>query len=385
MKARVNREAQDAQTETKEINRIQSPGKQYQPRFSRNRTRQEQERRRRTSPTPHQCQYCGYDHRKGDNCPAFGKRCRKCNKENHFSSVCRSAGTPRVDSQKQGTGQNHQSGRIKRTTEEDSSISSDDDYFVQAVTNSFQAKKITGTQKRKQTVTVRLNDVDIRMEPDSGAEVNLMDEHQFQALLHRTNEKPTLEQCQIKLNTLQHPLHVKGKFETIIRNQTCGKPATFVVVKGRINSPPLLSGKDTLIELGMLKLRPDGGLTSPNAMRIENDKPKTVKSTTNQPEQQEMDKIIAKYDHLFQGIGKITDKKNNREIYGQFHMKAEAEPAIVLSKIKAATAQDNTLRKLIYSQIIHKGNWMEYRKMQTFHLLWPSKTSYTKQKVSFTE
>ncbi|CAB3983822.1 Hypothetical predicted protein [Paramuricea clavata] len=76
----------------------------------------------------------------------------------------------------------------------------------------------------------------------------------------------------------------------------------------------------------MLKLQSDGGLTSPNAMRIENDKPKTAKSTTNQPEQQEMDKIIAKYDHLFQGIGKITDKKNNREIYGQFHMQPEAIP-----------------------------------------------------------
>ena len=84
-------------------------------------------------------------------------------------------------------------------------------------------------------MTVRLNDVDIRMEPDSGAEVNLMDEHQFQALLHRTNHKPTLEHCQIKLNTLQHPLRVKGKFETIIRDETCGKAATFVVVKGRIN------------------------------------------------------------------------------------------------------------------------------------------------------
>ncbi len=44
-------------------------------------------------------------------------------------------------------------------------------------------------------MTVRLNDVDIRMEPDSGAEVNLMDEHQFQALLHRTNHKLTLEHC----------------------------------------------------------------------------------------------------------------------------------------------------------------------------------------------
>ena len=75
-------------------------------------------------------------------------------------------------------------------------------------------------------MTVRLNDVDIRMGPDSGAEVNLMDEHQFQALLHRTNHKLTLEHCQIKLNTLQHPLKVKGKFETIIRNETCGKPTS---------------------------------------------------------------------------------------------------------------------------------------------------------------
>ena len=174
-------------------------------------------------------------------------------------------------------------------------------------------------------MTVRLDDVDIRMEPDSVAEVNLMDEHQFQALLHRTEHKPTLAPCQIKLNTLQHPLHVKGKFDTIIRNQTCGKPATVVVVKGRINSPPLLS-KDTLIDLGMMKIQPDGGLTSPNAMRIENEKPKTIKATMKTAEQQEMDNIITKYNHVFQGIGKITDKKNNKEIYGQFHMKPDAIP-----------------------------------------------------------
>ena len=175
-------------------------------------------------------------------------------------------------------------------------------------------------------MTVRLHDVNIRMEPDSGAEVNLMDEHQFQALLHRTNHKPTLEPCQMKLNTLQHPLKVKGKFKTIIRNQTCGKPTTFVVVNGRINSPPLLS-KDTLIQLGMLKIQPDGGLTSPNAMRVANDESKTIKFTTTTPEQQEMENIIRKYDHVFQGIGKIMDKKNNKEIHGQFHMKPGAIPA----------------------------------------------------------
>ena len=38
----------------------------------------------------------------------------------------------------------------------------------------------------------------------------------------------------------------------------------------------------------------------------------------------------------------------------------EAEPAIVLKKIKAATAEDSTLRKL--SRIIHEGNWTEYTK-----------------------
>ena len=236
--ARVDRDTQSTQAEIKDFNRLQAPEqRRYQGRFSPNPPNQEQETRQRTNPSLRQCQYCGYNHQRGDNCPAFGKRCRKCNKENHFSSVCRSTSNTRGDAQKRDNGSNNQRKNIKRTTEEDSPISSNDDYFVQAVTRSFQAKKIkaTAAQRRKQTVTVRLHDVEIHMEPDSGAEVNLMDEHQFQALLHRTAHKPTLEHCPIKLNTLQHPLHVKGQFETIIRNQTCGKPATFVVVKGRIH------------------------------------------------------------------------------------------------------------------------------------------------------
>lgn len=85
--------------------------------------------------------------------------------------------------EKPETSQSRQTGRIKRTTEDDSSVSSDDEYFVQAVTNSFQAKRITGSPGRKQTVTVRLQDVGVQVEPDSGAEVNVMDEHQFQVLV----------------------------------------------------------------------------------------------------------------------------------------------------------------------------------------------------------
>uniref|UniRef100_A0A0A9XRD5 Uncharacterized protein K02A2.6 n=1 Tax=Lygus hesperus TaxID=30085 RepID=A0A0A9XRD5_LYGHE len=34
------------------------------------------------------CRFCGYNHMKG-RCPAFGKICNICRKENHFSSVCK--------------------------------------------------------------------------------------------------------------------------------------------------------------------------------------------------------------------------------------------------------------------------------------------------------
>ena len=39
-----------------------------------------------------------------------------------------------------------------------------------------------------------------------------------------------------------------------------------------------------------------------------------------------MKNIIDQHNRLFQGIGRIRDNKNNKEIYGQFHMKPEAIP-----------------------------------------------------------
>ena len=76
----------------------------------------------------------------------------------------------------------------------------------------------------------------------------------------------------------------------------------------------------------MLKIQPDGGLTNPNSLGIANGTPKTVKSIRKTPGQQEIDSIITKYHQLFEGIGKIADKKNNKEIYGRFLMKPEAIP-----------------------------------------------------------
>ena len=42
--------------------------------------------------------------------------------------------------------------------------------------------------------------------------------------------------------------------------------------------------------------------------------------------EQDTKDLITKYSHLFQGIGKIEDKKNGGEILSRFHMKPGAVP-----------------------------------------------------------
>ena len=86
-------------------------------------------------------------------------------------------------------------------------------------------------------------------------------------LIHRTNEKPTLTKSNVKLRTLQQKLDVKGEFQTVTRNWTCRKATKFVVVYGRIHSTPLIS-KETLTELGMLKIHPDRCFAEPNDLAV---------------------------------------------------------------------------------------------------------------------
>ena len=128
-------------------------------------------------------------------------------------------------------------------------------------------KRIKKRYSLEKTVPLMINDISIRAEPDSGADVNVMDEFQFRALMHRSAEQMKLKDSKIKLMTLQNELPIKGEFSAIVRNQTCGIQSRFLVVKGRINSPPLIS-KSTLTELGMLQIRDDGSFAEPNSLRI---------------------------------------------------------------------------------------------------------------------
>ena len=183
--------------------------------------------------------------------------------------------------------------------------------------------KISKVSDREKTVPITLNDIIVMVEPDSGANVNVMDEQQLKAFQRKSGGKFSLQESRTKLSTLQNDLPVYGEFNAIARNKTRGRETKFVVVKGRINSPPLL-GRKSLTELGMLDIRPDGSLKEQNELRAKGSH--EIRTILNKQEMSSLECIIKKHDNVFQGIGKIFDKKNNEEFLVKFSMKPDATP-----------------------------------------------------------
>ena len=110
--------------------------------------------------------YCGLSrkHPPGKNCPAYGKTCNKCGRRNHFASACR-------DPSERKTQQNKPQ-YVKKTTEDETS--SEDDFLVKHLSRVLKIKK---SGDKSKMVQVRIDDIDIFAEPDSGADVSIMDEH----------------------------------------------------------------------------------------------------------------------------------------------------------------------------------------------------------------
>ena len=101
-----------------------------------------------------------------------------------------------------------------------------------------------------------------------------------------------------------------GECTMKLENPTRAITATIMVVKGNIDSLPLL-GRPSLDELGMFKIDETSRLKSPNkAMKkIENENP-------------ELEEILDWYKNLFQGVGKAT--RDGQEIQIHLPMKEDA-------------------------------------------------------------
>ena len=217
------------------------------------------------------CKYCGKTHpMQKELCPAYGKFCSKFGKPNHCSTVCMSS----KETRRQRWNQSSDSRRdVKRATngletDESGSEEDRDTHFIDETVRHLTVGKIKVNKVSdfEKTVPIVINDVIVQMEPDSGADVNVMDEYHYMALKRKSYENIALQESSTRLNTLQNALHVSGEFKATAHNETRVTDTTFVVIKGKINSPPLL-GRRKLIELGMLEIRPDGSLKGSNELR----------------------------------------------------------------------------------------------------------------------
>ena len=293
------------------------------------------------------CDYCGKAgvHPPGKDWPAYGKKCKRCNRWNHFAVVCSAdlqadgkakhnkpekptqSGDHKKKWKKSSGGKKHQ-GKIKKAAKEDEeSTTSDDEFVGQTVKHLEQVKPVKKISNSSVTVPVIVDDVEVRVEPDTGADENIMDEHQYKAFIHRSKTNVILSESKVELGTLQSSLPVKGEFQTTVRNQTRGVDTRFIVIKGRIRSPPLLCRK-TLMDLGMIDIRPDGSLAASNGLRSQQvSSVKTtdinMKTTKKVCTAEEMGK---EFPEALQGIGQIANKKTGEEIFVRFNMKEEAAP-----------------------------------------------------------
>lgn len=319
------------------------------------------------------CDYCGKEHAER-NCPAYGKECNKCHKLNHFAKVCKQTlsqnkklHTPKyANNFSRGRGQYRGRGGSRRRYSENDAremqhpassqnyterqfsgysrhprgyssryargrgryqggrqqvnkiqgdSSDSDEFFSNSTHHLREVKKLSSKTDNEKNVRMKLNDVYMHMEADSGADVNVMDEKQFLKYMQLQEEinkdnSVILRQSNVKLRTLQNELKVKGQFDAMLANRTQETKTQFIVIEGKIDSNPLI-GRETLIRLGMLKIDPEGRLNEQNIKNVE--------------KQDAVQEMLCKYENVFKGIGKIRDVKNNKDIFGKFNM-IDTEP-----------------------------------------------------------
>ena len=199
------------------------------------------------------CKFCNGSHLRGI-CPAYGKRCRNCNRRNHFAVCCSQKSIKHVHQQD--------------TSSDDSSVAgNDDEFFIDMVeasnTNSSDENHSSaptspptsactnvytvGETKSDWSVTLDMNGTNVSFKIDTGAQCNGIPKR----LLYDLSPRPKLKPASVKLSAYNGtPIPVAGKCIARVKHRGQIIPILFVVVDS--DSVPLL-GLNTCDKLNLIK------------------------------------------------------------------------------------------------------------------------------------
>ena len=286
------------------------------------------------------CSRCGTKHAKG-NCRAYGAKCYNCGKRNHYTKMCRSTDHKHRPDDKQGeksgrrrdkkedsshvprqtrppTDHQHRRRRVRHVEQDARNSSESEDSLDEDIARIVQHMNIHRTAQKntkKNKCEIWINGTKTEVEPDTGADANVMDENQFNELLRATPEI-RLQNTKIKLKTLTEDLPVIGECDVTLENETRKTQAKIAIIQGTIDSLPLL-GRQTLEELGMIQFDATGGLKEPNRDELQ----KIHKIHTGN---EDLNKILLQHEERFGGIGKA--RRDGQDIQIHLPLKEDAKP-----------------------------------------------------------
>ena len=119
------------------------------------------------------CKFCGYKHpfTQPSRCPAFRKRCVKCNKEGHFAQICK--GNVKKDSQ------------VDSVEQENPFVEGlkEDNQDVHTYFGSVELGSISDNRKtNKSLITVKIAGRDVWMKADTVAEATVIPYHLYKEI-----------------------------------------------------------------------------------------------------------------------------------------------------------------------------------------------------------
>ena len=188
------------------------------------------------------CKYCGQQTPHKGRCKARGTTCNKCKKKGHFAVVCQS-----------------KQYKLYKPIEQLQRQDSDDEdpqtsYKFNQLTWKLDQVSTNTTASPQPSeyntkVTIRVQDQKLKVQVESGAEVNIMGYTTCQAI----NKRTPLQNTSAKLKPYgSKPLPVKGCFRTTVQANGQQVNTTFYVTEK--SSPTLIIGKYTAFDLNILKI-----------------------------------------------------------------------------------------------------------------------------------
>ena len=179
------------------------------------------------------CKYCNREHaKKKESCPAYGKTCSKCGKQNHFAAVCKTA------------------------TE-----------AVHAVTERrevYSVRSVSSVLRAEQTVTLDISrTAAIRFQIDTGADVNVLPLHVYKNATRDVH----LKNVQRSYTRLQgygkHEMTSRGKVKLDVWRGGQRRSISCEIVQGT-NFHSILGAK-TCEELGLIQVLDNDALNPPTS------------------------------------------------------------------------------------------------------------------------